>query len=491
MKLNTKIWLLPIGVGVAFGLSLVLNLALSTRSTTQLEKLRSIDNPYLEYMIRVDRGIANLRTALQSAVAEGDVDRLRDAHLATTSVREALTGMRALADKAEQAAALTAAFDAYETTATAATNALLAHEELGQRVSRMQAAQQALIQRTDELLKGARVGVERRFTNVVETQRLSQWASAATALLVLIGLAVGSRLIIGSVWRELQAAHRQLLAAARQAGMAEIATNVLHNVGNVLNSVNISAGLISAQLRDSKRKGLTRAVGLMDEHADDLGEFLTHDAKGKLLPGYLRELAQALQHEQESMTEELGALLKSVDHIKDVVATQQSYAGTPRTIESLKVDELLDDALRMNAGALARHRVAIVKNLADLPELPLDRHRLLQILVNLISNAKHAMNDTVGQDPCITLVTRLVDVAGRSILSIEVTDNGEGIAPENLTRLFSHGFTTRKNGHGFGLHSCVMAAQEMGGSLTARSAGAGQGATFTLEIPIESQGVRR
>lgn len=192
-----------------------------------------------------------------------------------------------------------------------------------------------------------------------------------------------------------------------------------------------------------------------------------------------------------SHADELSALVKSVDHIKDVVATQQSYAGTPRMIESLKVSELLDDALRMNAGALARHQVTVVTNLADLPELPLDRHRLLQILVNLISNAKHAMNGAVGQDPCITLVTRLANVEGRSILSIEVADNGEGIPPENLERLFSHGFTTRKNGHGFGLHSCVMAAQEMGGSLTVRSAGVGQGATFTLEIPIETQGVRR
>lgn len=232
----------------------MLNFALSTRSTAHLEKLRSIDKPHLEYVIRLDRGIVNLRTALQSAVAEGDVDKLKDAHLASASVREALVGIRELADEARPVAALTTAFDDYETAATAASKAFLAREELGQQVSRMQAAQQTLTNRTSELLNGARARVELHFANVAETQRLSQWASAATALLVLIGLAAASRLIIGSVWRELQAVHRQLLVAARQAGMAEIATNVLHNVGNVLNSVNISVGLISAQLRDSKRK---------------------------------------------------------------------------------------------------------------------------------------------------------------------------------------------------------------------------------------------
>jgi len=276
----------------------------------------------------------------------------------------------------------------------------------------------------------------------------------------------------------------QLLITARMAGMAEIATNVLHNVGNVLNSVNVSAGMVSARLRASKLKGLARAMQLMDAHPDDLGEFLTHDARGKLVPGYLRELAQALEDEHAAMAEELGVLVKSIDHIKEVVASQQSYAGASHVVESLKFDELLDDALRMNAGALTRHNVAVVKNIAELPTLPLDRHRLLQILVNLISNAKHAMDGASDQSPCITLGAALVDVEGTRVLHITVTDNGEGIAPENLIRVFAHGFTTRKNGHGFGLHSCVLAAQEMGGTLTARSDGLGQGATFILDIPM-------
>ncbi len=284
---------------------------------------------------------------------------------------------------------------------------------------------------------------------------------------------------------ELQEAQAQLLAAARLAGMAEIATNVLHNVGNVLNSVNVSAGLVSARLRNSKLKGLARAVQLMDEHPDDLGEFLTHDARGKLLPGYLRELAQALEGEHVAMAEELGVLGKSIDHIKEVVATQQSYAGASHFVEFLKLDELLEDALRMNAGALTRHKVEVVKNIAELPALPLDRHRLLQILVNLISNAKHAMNGVSDRSPRITLGAALVEVADRRVLRITVADNGEGIAPENLVRVFAHGFTTRKNGHGFGLHSCVLAAHEMGGTLIACSDGLGRGATFVLDIPID------
>ena len=281
----------------------------------------------------------------------------------------------------------------------------------------------------------------------------------------------------------LQHSQSQLLAAARVAGMAEIATNVLHNVGNVLNSVNVSAGLVGEQLRTSKLSGLTRAVDLLDAHAADLGAFLTLDARGRLLPVYLRELAQALQGEHAAMAEELGTLARSVDHIKEVVATQQSYAGTARVVQWLNLEELVDDALRMNAGALTRHKVEVVRDLAALPPLPLDRHRLLQILVNLISNAKHAMNDAAGASPCITLAARRID---GGMLRISVADNGEGIEPQNLTRVFSHGFTTRSNGHGFGLHSCVLAAQEMGGRLSAHSDGAGRGAIFTLDIPIDA-----
>ncbi|MDR3409470.1 MAG: ATP-binding protein [Formivibrio sp.] len=281
----------------------------------------------------------------------------------------------------------------------------------------------------------------------------------------------------------LEHSQAKLLVSARLAGMAEIATNVLHNVSNVLNSVNVSAGLVSTQLRTSKVKGLARAVALMDEHATDLGEFLMHDAKGKQLPNYLRELAQALETEHETMTGELRTLCKSIDHIKEVVATQQSYAGTPHFIEPVKLNELVDDALRMNIEALMRHKVEVVKDLTELPTLQLDRNRVLQILVNLISNAKQAMNDMIDRSPCITIGAALAD---GQVLRITVADNGEGIAPDNLTRVFSHGFTTRKNGHGFGLHSCMLAAQEMGGSLTACSAGLGQGATFTLDIPVNA-----
>ncbi|OAB53525.1 DAHL domain-containing protein [Pseudomonas thivervalensis] len=282
--------------------------------------------------------------------------------------------------------------------------------------------------------------------------------------------------------RQLKDTQSELMDTARQAGMAEIATNVLHNVGNVLNSVNISADLVSRKLRSSKALGLGKAMQLINEHTDDLGHFLTEDAKGKLLPGYLNQLVEAIASEQQSLTDELAQLSKSVDHIKDIVSTQQSYAGANSLLEPLVVSELLEDALRMNSGALTRHHVTVIKDYGEVPRIMGDKHRLLLILINLISNAKYAMAGVSNHARNMTLKAAVID--GQT-LQISVKDEGEGIPEENMTRIFAHGFTTRKEGHGFGLHSCALAAIEMNGHLTAHSEGPGKGATFELQVPLK------
>ncbi|ATE78682.1 DAHL domain-containing protein [Pseudomonas frederiksbergensis] len=282
--------------------------------------------------------------------------------------------------------------------------------------------------------------------------------------------------------RELFEAERELIDAARMAGMAEIATNVLHNVGNVLNSVNVSAELITRKLSTSKTLGLGKAVKMINEHAEDLGQFMTHDEKGKLLPLYFNQLVDSIAAEQSSIVDELAQLTKSIDHIKDIVATQQAYAGAARLVEPLNVVDLFEDALRMNSGALSRHHVTVIKDYQATPTIIGDKHRLLLILINLISNAKYAMSRVSDHERRMTLGVSIIDNA---TLRFSVEDQGEGIAAENMTRIFNHGFTTRKEGHGFGLHSCALAAVEMNGHLRVHSDGPGQGAVFTLEIPLE------
>jgi signal transduction histidine kinase len=227
---------------------------------------------------------------------------------------------------------------------------------------------------------------------------------------------------------------------------------------------------------------------LMEEHRADLGDYLIKDERGKRLLDYLGKLVALHTAERTALFEELESLKKGVDHIRDIITTQQSYARAPTSVlEPVMIGALLEDALRMNAGFLARRHVTVVKHWPNLPRVLLDKHLVLQIVVNLIANALQAMEPVKDRPHRLTVRAERATAPegpGAAILRIEVEDNGEGITDENRARLFTHGFTTRKNGHGFGLHSCALAAQAMGGAIRAHSDGPGNGARFTLELPF-------
>ena len=273
---------------------------------------------------------------------------------------------------------------------------------------------------------------------------------------------------------------QQLRDASRQAGMAEIATNVLHNVGNVLNSVNISAGLVTEKIRKPSSAGLSKVVALLQEQAADLGTFITTDERGKHLPGYLAQLAEQLVRDQQVTLEELDSLRKYIDHIKEIVAMQQSYSKLVGVPEKLAVAALVDDALRMNIGAFTRHGVVVQCDCAEVPGIVVEKHKVLQILVNLLRNAKYACEESGRADKQVAI--RVSSRTGGVLIA--VSDNGIGILPEHMPQIFRHGFTTKKEGHGYGLHSGALAAKDLGGVLRVASAGAGHGATFTLELPL-------
>jgi PAS domain S-box-containing protein len=278
---------------------------------------------------------------------------------------------------------------------------------------------------------------------------------------------------------ELERVHGQLLVASREAGMAEVATNVLHNVGNVLNSVNVSASIVAERIKKSKCSGLARVAALLQEHAADPTAFLT-GSQGRHLPVYLEELAAALLAERDTAIEELEDLRANVEHIKEIVAMQQSYARRGGVSDLVDISTLVDDSLRMNEGAITRHGITLVRDFHEVPPIVVDKHKVLQILVNVIRNAKYACDESGSAEKRVTVRVR----AGNGLVQIAVIDSGVGIPPENLGRIFNHGFTTRKDGHGFGLHSCALAAKELGGSLKGESDGPGRGATFTLTLPL-------
>lgn len=279
----------------------------------------------------------------------------------------------------------------------------------------------------------------------------------------------------------------ELVEASRLAGMAEVATGVLHNVGNVLNSVNVSAGLMREQLHASRLVTLQRTTALLLAHEKDLVTFLTQDEKGRRVPGFLNRIADQLGAEHAQLGTELTGLCSNIEHIKEIVAMQQTYAKASAVIEQVDVCQLVNQAISIHRTSLERHRVQVVRTFPEaLPAIPTDRHKILQVLTNFVANAIHAVKVNPPDQRKLSVTLR----GQGDELALIVGDNGEGIPAENLPKIFRQGFTTRKEGHGFGLHSGVLIVKSLGGSLEVESPGPGLGATFTLRLPVNAAAIK-
>lgn len=265
----------------------------------------------------------------------------------------------------------------------------------------------------------------------------------------------------------LQKTHRDLVDAARVAGAAELATGVLHNLGNALTAVNVSTSLTES-----------RVAGLRLDRVERLTQAFPgpeHETVRQYIQGVHADLVRS----QAAMRAELDSLRTGVDHAIATVTAQQRHARGSGVLEPIELQDLLADALLLSTHRHASStRVKI--DCIHVPRLVLDRHRLVQIVMNLVGNAHDALR-SIDRPGRISVVGRLDD----DMLQLSVTDNGEGIASADLDRVFAHGFTTKADGHGFGLHACALAASEVGGSLTVTSSGRGHGATFVLRLPVE------
>jgi sensor domain CHASE-containing protein len=280
--------------------------------------------------------------------------------------------------------------------------------------------------------------------------------------------------------QRLDESRTKTLETAHRAGMAEIATGVLHNVGNAINTVNVNAELLAEAVKTSKVPGLEKAAALLKEQQPRLAEFAATDPRFPKLVDYLISLSGTLAQQQASMMEQIETLQGKVHHIRDIVSTQQAYAGAPEFRKEEDLLNLLEDALRINADLLDRQHVTVERMFSIVPQLPVNRVKLMQILTNLVKNAAEAIRETGrGSGRLVVMAAPASD--GGAI--VRITDDGVGIKPEHLKKSFSHGFTTKHDGHGFGLHYCANALTEMGGRITVESDGEGKGATFTVTLP--------
>ncbi len=275
---------------------------------------------------------------------------------------------------------------------------------------------------------------------------------------------------------------QEMLKASRQAGIAEMATGILHNVGNVLNSVGVSVSILQDRLKKSSANRLTKAAEIVQEHQHDLGRFVTEDDRGKMLPSVLMSLANRLKQENEAMSAELADLRSQIDHVKTIVSAQQSLAKPSGFQVQVNLEEIIKELLTSHSGLLRENRIEVVSEFAEIPAIWTDKHKVIQVIGNLILNAIDAIVDQGAEERMLRIQTLHPD---EKTVEVRVTDSGIGIPPENISRIFQHGFTTKEHGHGFGLHSSANSVTELGGQLTATSPGPGQGATFSLTLPIK------
>lgn len=282
---------------------------------------------------------------------------------------------------------------------------------------------------------------------------------------------------------EREALNRRLQEASRRIGMAEVAASVLHNVGNVLNSVNVSVGLIHKVLERTPIDKVGRIGQMVQDHVSDLGNYLAQDEKGKQIPTYLMKLATQVSTNFSGISKELDSLDQNIEHIRRIIMAQQGHAKTQILLEQIQLTDVVEQSLAINRDSMEKAGITVVREYAELPATLCDRHQVLQIMVNLVNNAINAMKAVPGRSHRLTVKIGYHSDSRERVL-IQIHDTGMGVTPDNCKRLFTQGFTTREDGHGLGLHSSSLAAKLLGGVLSATSEGEGLGATFTLELPL-------
>ena len=300
------------------------------------------------------------------------------------------------------------------------------------------------------------------------------------------------------ITRQLQETQRQLLDSAHRAGMAEIAANVLHNMGNSLNSMTTSVCLLQEAISEPRYLPLLESLArLLREHDDTLPEFFASD-RGRAVPGALDKIVTGIRRHFAKAGTEIDLVRKGIENMDRIIKAQQEHVDGGIHWQRADVNELIHEVLDMMSGMIAVRRIRVEKDLADLPRMNVQKTRLIKVLAHVITNACEALVTAPAErHRHLTLHSRLLegttldadglirDPEGGDMVQIDISDNGCGIAAGDLKRIFTHGFTTREDARGFGLHDCANAMSEMNGRIYARSNGLGKGATFTLQFPVQ------
>lgn len=278
---------------------------------------------------------------------------------------------------------------------------------------------------------------------------------------------------------QLENLHREIHRLSSNTAVDRKATDVLHNVKNVLNSLVVSSSIMEQIIDHSKVENVGKVANLLLERKSDLGNFMGGEKKGQLIPDFLSSLAKILENERTVLRREIHGLIDNLDHINVTVNLQQRRARLGGGERLMDIEEIIDESLKISQNSITRYGIEVERSRLTSTPLLLDRHKIMQILVNLINNGARAVEGLPTGAKRMRISCAISDK-----ITLSVEDNGVGITQEHMKRLFDYGFTTRKAGHGFGLHSCLILAREMNGRIVVNSDGPGEGACFSLILPI-------
>lgn len=350
----------------------------------------------------------------------------------------------------------------------------LLNKKLGSLLKEIKEALRAQDTYKDEVV-GTRATGE---TFAVEVHARYRQTEEASSLLV---IAHGLLPVQGSELSESEL-NKKLGQLAYQAGIGQVATGVLHNVGNILNSINIGTQNLAEMVKDSKIPQLLKANALLRANLHQLQNFVETHPSGQLLPEYYQRVGRFLAHDNKNMITELNELQAHINLVKELIATQQDYAKLDLSRKRLNLAGLIDDAITIELLSLQKHDVTVKKDYKISPRIFADNSKILHVFLNLIKNAKEAMIASARKERILEIDIEATENGGCLVI---IRDNGVGVSQSKLQQMFQYGFTTKLEGHGFGLYTSLRAMQELGGAISAHSEGPGQGTEFRLTFPSD------
>ncbi len=281
---------------------------------------------------------------------------------------------------------------------------------------------------------------------------------------------------------KLEHAQEEILEKEHKSELADITTGTLHNVKNILTSVKTSSEFIMENILNAQSgKAFKKANDLLKKNLDNISDFIVNNPKGKMLLEYYLKIEDLLNSEKDFIKSDLERIAEKVEVIEKIVSVQQEYGGGEDK-DKVNLGQIIDDALAMQSGSIDAHRIEVIKEYDQIPNVYILKTKFMHILINLIKNAKEAMIETAEEDKKLMFIIE----QGSDKVRLKVKDTGIGISKDNLKHIFTHGFTTKSDGHGFGLHSCAAYMKEMNGEISVESEGKGKGATFVIELPMDT-----